>query len=134
MGRTLWSTVLAVALVQAMGCSIKATVNQTTDTTSNMTGTTSSARGWFGEDGLVRPEFKAEAFVMSNQANVSHDVAAGRGEYLASAGRLLGVPPDRQAAFAAAIQTRYAEAVHAAPAESGALLTLLRDTATAYRP
>lgn len=123
---------LAVAL-QA-GCSIKATLNQTTDTTSNMTGTTSSARGWFTEDGQLRPEFKADAFVMSNQANVAHDIAAGDGEYLVSAGRLLGVPPDRQAAFAAAIQTRYAEAVHAAPAESGALLTLLRDTATAYRP
>jgi hypothetical protein len=133
MRMTLWMIAgLAVAL-QA-GCSIKATLNQTTDTTSNMTGTTSSARGWFTEDGQLRPEFKADAFVMSNQANVARDIAAGDGEYLASASRLFGVPPDRHAAFAAAAQRRYAETDHAAIGASGALLSLLRDTAAVYRP
>ena len=54
---------LAIALfLGSTGCTIKATLNQTTDTTSNITGTTSGA-AWWSEDGQIKPDFKATAFV-----------------------------------------------------------------------
>jgi hypothetical protein len=108
MRRNLWSIAFAIVLWPATGCSIKATLNQTTDTTSNVTGTTSSARSWFTEEGQLRPEFKAAAFVSVNQADLIQDLAAGQGEYLGSASRLLNVPDDRQSAFFAAAQRRLA--------------------------
>ncbi|OQW33396.1 MAG: hypothetical protein A4E19_03015 [Nitrospira sp. SG-bin1] len=110
------------------GCTLKATINQTTDTTSNVTGTTSGA-AWWSEDGQIKPDFKAAAFVAFNRESLTQDVAAGRGEYLASMGRLLGVPEDRQAGFFFAAQANYAEA---GAKDSTALLTLLRDTSKPF--
>jgi hypothetical protein len=126
---TLRKMALAVLLLQAMGCSIKATLNQTTDTTSNMTGTTSSARSWFTEDGLIRPEFQAVAFVSVNQANLLQDLAVGQGEYLGSVSRLLGVPDDRQPGFFSAVQRRHAEADSGAWETPHRVLATLRETA-----
>lgn len=88
-------------------CTLKATLNQTTDTTSNITGTT-SGRTWFTEDGLLTPEHKAIAFVTLNYDNVQQDVARGQGEYLASLGTLLGVSEHEQAIFQAKAQQRFA--------------------------
>ena len=82
----------------ASGCTIKGTIKETTDTTSNVTGTT-SGRTWFTEDGLLHPEHKLTAFTALNQTNVEQDLARGRGEYLTSLGTLLGLSDDRQAAF-----------------------------------
>ena len=110
------------------GCTLKATINQTTDTTSNVTGTTSGA-AWWSEDGQIKPDFKATAFVSFNHENLVQDVAAGRGEYLASISRLLGVPNDRQTAFFSAAQASYAEKIGK---DSTALLLLLRDTSGAF--
>ena len=75
------SIVCASLLLGSTGCTIKATLNQTTDTTSNITGTTSGA-AWWSEDGQIKPDFKATAFVAFNQANLSQDLATGSGEYL----------------------------------------------------
>ena len=110
------------------GCTLKATLNQTTDTTSNITGTTSGA-AWWSEDGQIKPDFKATAFVTFNQANLSQDLAAGRGEYLGSVSRLLGVPTDRQPAFFSAAQANYAQM---ADLNSEALFTLLRETSKPF--
>lgn len=64
-------------------CSFKATFKETTDTTSNITGTT-SGRVWWNEDGLLKPEHKVAAFTAYNAQNLEEDLARGQGEYLAS--------------------------------------------------
>ena len=123
---------IAIAGVSLMfgttGCTIKATLNQTTDTTSNITGTTSGA-AWWSEDGQIKPDFKATAFVTFNQANLNQDLAAGRGEYLGSVSRLLGIPTDRQPDFFSAAQANYAKMVDR---DSEALLFLLRETSKSF--
>jgi hypothetical protein len=96
-------TILPVLILLASGCTLKGTIKQTTDTTSNVTGTT-SGRTWFTEDGLLRPEHKLTAFTALNQTNVEQDLARGQGEYLTSLGTLLGLSEDRQAAFHARAQ------------------------------
>ncbi len=70
-----------MALLSA--CSFKATFKETTDTTSNITGTT-SGRIWWNEDGLLKPEHKVAAFTAYNAQNLEADAARGHGEYLAS--------------------------------------------------
>jgi hypothetical protein len=94
---------MTALLVLASGCTLKATVKQTTDTTSNVTGTT-SGHAWWNEDGLLRPEHKLTAFMALNQANVDQDLARGQGEYLTSLGTLLGLSDNRQAAFHEKVQ------------------------------
>jgi hypothetical protein len=64
-------------------CSVKATFKETTDTTSNITGTT-SGRVWWNEDGLLNPEHKVAAFTAYNAQNLEEDLARAQGEYLAS--------------------------------------------------
>jgi hypothetical protein len=92
-----WVIVPLLMLVGS-GCTLKSTVKQTTDTTSNITGTT-SGRTWFNEDGLLNPEHKLIAFATFNEANVEQDLARGQGEYATSLGTLMGLPNDRQADF-----------------------------------
>lgn len=121
-----WFLALVVlALLQSTGCTIKGTVNQITDTTSNVTGTTSGA-AWWNEDGQITPGFKAAAFATINHKNLQQDISAGRGEYLNSMGDLLGVPEARRAAFFSAAQTGYAQA---AEQHSDTLLPFLQSAA-----
>lgn len=112
----------AAALMISTGCTLKATLNQTTDTTSNITGTT-SGRTWWNEDGLLNPEHKAIAFASYNEANLEQDLARGQGEYLASLGDLLGVAPEAQPAFQAAAQDRF---IQLETADQAARLAQLR--------
>lgn len=70
-------------LLLLSACSLKATFKETTDTTSNITGTT-SGRIWWNEDGLLRPEHKVAAFTAYTVENLETDAARGQGEYLAS--------------------------------------------------
>lgn len=125
-------TGLAVALASG-GCTIKSTIQQTTDTTSNMTGTTSSAHSWVTEDGLLKPEHKAIAFVTLNQNNLQHDAAMGHGEYLTALSVLLGVPPQQQPAYKAAIQSRYANDLGGTDPNPTAWLAVLNETARPFR-
>lgn len=99
---TLWTT-LPMLMLLALGCTLKGTTNEITDTTSNVTGST-SGRTWFTEDGILNPEHKLVAFTALNQMNVEQDLARGQGEYVTSLGTLLGVPDDQQAAFRAKAQ------------------------------
>ncbi len=115
-------------MLGATGCTLKATINQTTDTTSNITGTT-SGQAWWNEDGQIKPDFKTTAFIILNHENLQQDSAAGRGEYLASVSTLLGVPDDRQSAFFSAVQASYTET---AGTDSTALLALLRKTSIPF--
>ena len=98
-------TVLAIPLLMlvASGCTLKATIKETTDTISNITGTT-SGRTWFTEDGILHPDHKLTAFLALNQMNVEQDLARGQGEYVTSLGTLLGLPNDQQTAFHAKAQ------------------------------
>ena len=99
---TVWA-IVPVLMLLAAGCTLKSTVKQTTDTTSNVTGTT-SGRTWLNEDGMLNPEHKLTAFTALNQTNVEQDLARGQGEYLTSLGTLLGLPNDQQPAFQAKAQ------------------------------
>ncbi|WP_455387871.1 DUF3015 family protein [Petrachloros mirabilis] len=101
------AAVTALLLIST-GCTLKATINETTDTTSNITGTT-SGRIWWNEDGLLNPEHKAIAFATYNEANLEQDLARGQGEYLTSLGTLLGVTQEVQPAFQAAAQDRFTQ-------------------------
>jgi len=103
--RTRLSTLICITalLLFAAGCTLKGTTKETTDTSSNFTGTT-SGRTRFTEDGLLHPEHKLTAFAVLNQTNVEQDLARGQGEYLTSLGALLGLSSDQQAAFHAKAQ------------------------------
>ncbi len=125
------SAFLAINVI-ATGCSVKATFKQTTDTTSNVTGTT-SGHAWWNEDGLLHPEHKAIAFVTVNQTNLHYDMAKGEGEYLTSLGTLLGVPAQDRVAYGAAVQARYAKTQETTQDSPAAWLTLLQDTAQPFR-
>jgi hypothetical protein len=89
---------MAALLTISTGCTLKATIKETTDTTMNVTGTT-SGRIWWNEDGLLSPEHKALAFATYNEANLEQDIAKGHGEYLTSLGSLLGMTADSQPFF-----------------------------------
>ena len=99
---TVWA-IFPMLLLIAPGCTLKGTVKEITDTTSNITGTT-SGRTWFTEDGLLHPDHKLTAFLALNQMNVEQDLARGQGEYATSLGTLLGLPSNQQAAFHANAQ------------------------------
>jgi hypothetical protein len=99
-------TAVATLLLISTGCTLKGTTDEITDTTSNITGTT-SGRIWWNEDGLIRPEHKAIAFATYNEANLEQDIARGQGEYLSSLGTLLGVASDAQPVFQTAAQEHF---------------------------
>jgi hypothetical protein len=101
--RTLLLTCSTALILFSSGCTLKATIKETTDTTSNVTGTT-SGRTWFTEDGILHPEHKLTAFAALNQTNLEQDLARGQGEYVTSLATLLGVPIDQQSAFHAKAQ------------------------------
>lgn len=99
-------TIVPILMLLASGCTLKATFKQTTDTTSNITGTT-SGHAWWSEDGLLLPEHKAIAFAKYNEANLEQDLARGQGEYVTSLATLLGVPRDQQQIFHAKAQGEF---------------------------
>lgn len=130
---SLGRAIVFLTLALSTGCSFKATLDQTMDTTSNVTGTTSSVHSWVSEDGLVKPEYKALALIAASRENMEQNVAAGSGEYLTAVGTLLGVPEPHRADFGAAVQRRYAQewpGSHAAPEQ---WLAQLHETAQFYR-
>lgn len=99
-----------VLLLTLPACTTKGTIKATTDPTTDILSST-SGKTWFTEDGLVKDEFKVDAFTALNFENVKQDMAQGQGEYLASLGSLLGVPQDRQAAFFQLTREKYPQLV-----------------------
>lgn len=120
----------ALVVLHSAGCTLKATFETTTDATSNFLSSTTPG-AWVTEDGLLRAEHKVTAFTTLNRSNLEQDMAAGRGEYLASLSVLLGVPSDLRPAFCSAAQARYAGI---ADSKGSDLVTLLRDTAAPFIP
>src|ERR1044071_3959124 len=104
-GVTVW-VIFPMRMLIAPGCTLKGTVKEITDTTSNITGTT-SGRTWFTEDGLLQPDHKLTAFLDLNQMNVEQDLARGQGEYATSLGTLLGLPNNQQIIFRANAQEAF---------------------------
>jgi hypothetical protein len=100
-------TVLGLVISVLAGCTITGTIDETLDTTTNVTVST-SGRTWWHEDGLLKSEHKAIAFAAFNQTNLEQDIARGRGEYLASLSALLGVRQNESArsAFAVGAQSQ----------------------------
>jgi hypothetical protein len=121
--------VLPTLMLLSPGCTLKGTVKQITDTTSNVTGTT-SGRTWFTEEGIVKPDFKVTAFVALNAENLRHDMASGQGEYLSSVSNLLNVPTNRQAEFFTLIQARYSAFAAMDFTATQQVVAALRDVST----
>ena len=104
--RCTFLTLMSLAVTVLTGCTITGTIDETLDTTTNVTVST-SGRTWWNEDGLLKGEHKAIAFAAFNQSSLEQDIAKGGGEYLASLGSLLGVTEGRRPAFAQGAQTQY---------------------------
>lgn len=96
----------------------------TTDNTTDSLSTTTPGL-WFTGDGLVKDDQKVNAFAALNFENLKHDMAQGRGEYLASLGTLLGVPRDHQAEFFALTQEKYPILVRSDRTTPGEMLAAL---------
>lgn len=107
----------AVAFVLAIS---SCTTDNTTDTLS-----TTTPGLWFTGEGLVKDDQKVNAFAALNFENLKHDMAQGRGEYLASLGTLLGVPRDHQAEFFALTQEKYPILVQSDRTTPGEMLAAL---------
>jgi DUF3015 family protein len=118
---TVW-VIFPMLILIAPGCTLKGTVKEITDTTSNITGTT-SGRTWFTEDGLLHPDQKLTAFLALNQMNVEQDLARGHGEYATSLGLLVGLPTNQQTIFQAKAQGAFETLLTSDP---GALREQLR--------
>jgi len=102
-----WVSIISIAALTLVlpACTFKGTTNETTDTTSNITGTT-SGKTWF-EGGLVKKGQEVNAFASLNFENLKQDMAAGHGEYLTSLGSLMGIAPAREADFFSLTQAHY---------------------------
>ncbi|GKS57581.1 hypothetical protein YTPLAS18_11080 [Nitrospira sp.] len=80
------------------GCTIKATLDSTSDVVSNFLSST-SGHAWLTEDGLVREDMRTEVFVAANWANLQQNIAQSDGEYLSAFESLLAVPYSRRETF-----------------------------------
>ena len=98
----------AFILLIFSGCTVKATLDTTTDGTTEFLSST-SGQAWWTEDGLVREGQRARAFVANNHENLFPEMAKGNGEYLRAFGRMLGVTPADQDRFGQVVQANYAE-------------------------
>ena len=79
-----------------------------TETVKNFLSSTTPS-DWYHDNGLLKEEYKALAFAAVNSENLLQDMARGRGEYLESMGKLLGVPPSHEQAFFEHAQRRMAD-------------------------
>jgi len=98
----------AFILLIFSGCTFKATLDTTTDGTTEFLSST-SGQAWWTEEGLVREGQHVRAFVASNHENLFTEMARGDGEYLRALGTMLGVTPADQDRFGQMVQTHYTE-------------------------
>jgi hypothetical protein len=100
-------TVLGILVLGlSSGCTIKATIDTLTNGTTNFLSST-TGKSWWTEDGLVKREEYAKAFVAINHDVLLQDIARGQGEYVQSFGTILGIPPSQQAHFRQLLQDQY---------------------------
>ena len=79
---------------------------------------------WY-QDGVIKEEYKALVFTAVNFENLTQDMAAGSGEYLASLRALLGVPEGLQQAFFSIAQNRVQDLVRSEQIRPEDLLAVL---------
>ena len=103
-GLAVW---LLLMLVTSSGCTLKATLDSTTDGVTNFLSST-SGKSWWTEEGLVKSGEHARAFLASNYDNLLPEMAKGNGEYLHAFGTILGVPSHQQTPFKRLVQSQYA--------------------------
>lgn len=102
-----------VELVKAPFDATTAVSNGTTQASSEFTqpskeftsSTTPGTRA--GNEHLIRAKQRVHAFIAHNFGNVQHEIAQGRGEYLASLATLAEIPLDRQPEFVRNLQDQY---------------------------
>ena len=102
---TVW---LLLVVVSSTGCTLKATLDTTSDGVTNFLSST-SGKSWWTEDGLVKSGEHARVFVAINYDNLLQEMAQGKGEYLHAFGTILGVPSHQRAPFQQLVQTQYPE-------------------------
>ncbi len=93
-------------LGMSSGCTIKATLDTTSDATSEFLSST-SGKSWWTADGLVKRGAHARVFVATNHDILLQEIAQGQGEYVKAFGTILGVPAHHQAHFQESIQNEY---------------------------
>lgn len=93
-------------LCSSSGCTIKATLDTTSDGVTNFL-SSSTGKSWWTEDGLVKRGQHAKAFVASNHDTLLREIAQGHGEYVQAFGTILGVPAHRQTHFQHWLQGQY---------------------------
>ncbi|GJL53361.1 MAG: hypothetical protein NPIRA02_04930 [Nitrospirales bacterium] len=98
--------VLSVGLLLGSGCTLKATTESLTDTTTNILSSTTPG-AWFTADGLLKPEEKVNAFIATNYHNLQQNMAQGEGEYLTALGSLLEIQEEAMPQFHARAQTHF---------------------------
>lgn len=82
---------------------------------------------WYHDNGLLKEEYKALAFAAINTDNLLQDMARGRGEYLESMGKLLGVPPSHEQEFFESAQRRMADGALSPRPQAEELVAALRN-------
>ena len=92
------------------GCTFKATIDTTTDGTTEFVSST-TGKTWWTKEGLVQHQQHAEVFVSVNYDHLLQDIAKGEGEYLFAFGKILRVPAVFQSAFARQLQQHYVDLV-----------------------
>lgn len=138
-----WALVMLLGLtLTAPACMYTdATTNATTDATGGITNATSDATHGttnltspadLARDGIIRAEYRRQVFAAVNFDSLRQDMAAGRGESLASLRELLGVSPERQAEFFALTQQEYGTLFPVADTKPRDMLATLDRLMTAH--
>jgi len=114
---------LCGSLLVSTACTVTETVNDILSST--------TPGDWYHDNGLLKEDYKALAFAAVNRDNLLQDMARGRGEYLESMGRLLGVPPSHEREFFGRAQQRMGELTLSERSKPEEIVTALRYDASA---
>ena len=115
-------TTVSVLVIAGALLSVSCTANTTTDVLSSTT-----PGVWYGDNGMIKKEYRPVAFTTLNFEHVKRDMARGEGEYLASLGTLLGVQDGQQRAFFAFAQHRAAGLIASADTTPEQMVAALRE-------
>ena len=118
--------IMSVLLLVTSGCTLKASTESSTDTTTNFLSSTTPG-AWYTEDGLLKPDQKINAFIVINYETLQQQMAQGRGEYLTALGTLLEVPDEKMPSFHALVQQKSQQLRAATEHNPQAIFTMLSD-------
>ena len=110
----------------ASGCTLKASTESLTDTTTNFLSSTTPG-AWFNEDGLINPDQRINLFLTINHETLRQEMAKGEGEYLTALGTLLEIPDEKMPSFKAWAQDQFRMMHKKAETNPKELFTVLID-------